>query len=976
MMKLLIIGIVAFFATSCSSGSKDYTKEKHTDANGYKYETVKNDPTGTRIYTLKNGLKVYLSRNTDKPRIQTYIAVRTGSNNDPVDNTGLAHYLEHMLFKGTSKLGSTNWEKEKVVLKQISDLYEKHKATTDKKERKKLYHQIDSLSQIAATYVAANEYDNLSSALGASGTNAHTSTEETVYQNNIPANELDRWMQMESERFSELVLRLFHTELEAVYEEFNRAQDNDGRLVRYAMMRALFPKHPYGQQTTIGTPEHLKSPSMEAIHKYFDTYYVPNNFAVILAGDLEFDTTIKMVDKYFGKFEPKELPKKTFPREEPITKPVVREVFSKSPEQVAFSFRFDGGTGSKDAKYITLIDMILANGNAGLIDLDINQAQKTLSATCYPQFMKEYSIHTFSGSPKQGQTLEQVRDLLLAEIEKIKKGDFPAWLIDATINNMELSEITSYEYPNSVASKLYNNYIQGIDWAKELAFYQDLRKITKADLVKFANEHYKNNYVIVFKRQGENKSLVKVENPGITPIKIDRTKKSAFAKKILAQKSGKIKPKFVDYKKEIKTTTLNGTKIDYIINKTNNLCNLSIIFDMGTRNDKLLSLAVPYSRYLGTDKYTPEQIKQEFYKLGVSYNISVGAERTTISLSGLKANFEKGLELLENILANLQPNETAYKGLVKNILKSRKNAKLNKRSILGGLISYARYGEKSPLRDQFTREQLESIKPQDLVNTLKGLLDYKNRMFYYGNDLEGLKKALKAHHNFGKGKAYPKAIVYHSVPTGGKVYFCNYNMVQTQLVMLRRGDKFTPKFFAYATMFSKYFGSGLSSIVFQEIRESKSLAYSAYADYSMASDKDKYNYITAFIGTQANKLSAALKAMNGLMHNMPEAEKNFAAAKESALKGLESQRITKSSIFWNYERLKKMGIDHDIRKEVYEDLKKMTLADLQSFFKKAVKGDDYTLVLIGDKKTFPMKELKKFGKVKELDVDFLFNNKE
>ncbi len=976
-MKQLSLIALAFLFTFCSTKDKEYKVEKHTDANGYKYETVTNDPTGTRIYTLKNGLTVYLSQNHDKPRIQTFIPVRTGSNNDPKDNTGLAHYLEHMLFKGTSKLGTTNWEKESKLLQQISDLYEEHKAEKDPKKRKAIYKKIDQVSQEAAKYAVANEYDNLTAGIGATGTNAHTWFEETVYKNNIPANELERWMQIESERMGELVLRLFHTELEAVYEEFNRAQDNDSRLVYYTLMKSLFQKHPYGQQTTIGKPEHLKTPSMVAIHKYFDTYYVPNNFAIVLAGDLEFDPTIKMVDKYFGKFEQKPLPKKEFPREDPIIEPIIKEVFSKEAERLQIAFRFEGGTGSEDEKYIALIDMILANGKAGLIDLDINQAQKMMGASSSPSILKEYSYHTLNGVPKQGQTLEEARDLLLAEIEKVKKGDFPDWLIEATINDLELGAMRQVENASAVASQLYNAYIHRVSWANRLAFYQSLRHITKEQIVKFAKEHYKNNYVIVYKRQGENKSLVKVENPGITPVPIDRTKVSEFAKKILAQKSSRLRPQFVDYKAKIKSTTVKGKKLEYILNETNDLFDLSIIFDMGSYNDKKLALAVSYLSYLGTDKYTPEQIKQEFYKLGINYSVSAGAEKSYISLSGLKANMSKGLELLEHLLANVKPNPSAYKEMVKDILKGRKMTKLNKGAILQrGLVQYAIYGEKSPLRDILSREELQAIQPQELVDIVKNLVNYKHRIFYYGNDLDGVVKALETYHNFGTDKEYPAKKEYAEIETGGKVYFVDYDMVQMQMLMLRKGDKFSPKFFAYSYMFNQYFGSGLSSIVFQEIRESRSLAYSAFSSYNVADEKDKNNYVMAFIGTQANKLSQALDAMNNLMHNMPSAEKNFKSAKESALKQIESQRITRSSIFWNYESLKKQGIDYDIRKDIYETLKKMTLEDLQNFFKNSVKGDNYTFVLIGNKANMPMKKLKKLGKVEELDVDFLFNNKE
>ena len=281
---------------------------KKTDNTGYNYEIVENDPSNTRIYTLKNGLKIYLAQLKDEPRIQTHIAVKTGSNNDPEDNTGLAHYLEHMVFKGTSKIGTQNWAVEKPLIKQISDLYEQHKAEKDPAKKIALYKKIDEVSQEASKYAVANEYDKLISSLGASGTNAHTSLEETIYHNNIPNNELEKFLKVESERFGELTLRLFHTELEAVYEEFNRSQDNDGRLVYYKLMETLFPKSHYGTQTTIGTSEHLKNPSMVAIHNYFDKYYVANNMAVMLIGDFDFDTAVPMIDKYFGSYAAKPAP--------------------------------------------------------------------------------------------------------------------------------------------------------------------------------------------------------------------------------------------------------------------------------------------------------------------------------------------------------------------------------------------------------------------------------------------------------------------------------------------------------------------------------------------------------------------------------------------------------------------------------------------------------------------------------------------
>src|SRR5690606_28717692 len=184
-------------------GVKAQGQKTATDKNGVKYEYVENDPSKTRIYTLENGLKIYLSQIKDEPRIQTHIVVRTGSNNDPEDNTGLAHYLEHMLFKGTSKIGTVDWEKESKLLKQISDLYEEHKKETNPEAKIAIYKKIDVLSFEASKYAVPNEYDKLISSVGASGTNAHTWFDETIYHNNIPSNELERWLIIEADRFSE-----------------------------------------------------------------------------------------------------------------------------------------------------------------------------------------------------------------------------------------------------------------------------------------------------------------------------------------------------------------------------------------------------------------------------------------------------------------------------------------------------------------------------------------------------------------------------------------------------------------------------------------------------------------------------------------------------------------------------------------------------------------------------------------------------
>ncbi|WP_304139674.1 M16 family metallopeptidase [Mesonia mobilis] len=972
------LGSVALISCGDDKEEKDKDAEDqyhHTDEAGFSYETFKNDPTGLRLYTLDNGLKVYLGKNEEEPKIQTLIAVRAGSTYDPADNTGLAHYLEHMVFKGTDKIGTQDWETEKVLLDSISDLYEKHKAEQDPEKKKAIYTQIDSVSQKASEYSIANEYDKMVASLGAEGTNAFTSNEQTVYVNKIPSNELDKWLNVESERFSNLVLRLFHTELEAVYEEFNRGQDSDGRKQYQATLEGLFPTHPYGTQSTIGKSEHLKNPSMEAIHAYFDKYYVPNNMAVVLVGDIDYDATIKKVNDAFGDYEKKEVSHPSFPDEQPITAPVEKEVFGPTSESVYVAFRTDG-VGSKDQKIVTLIDYILANSQAGLIDLDLNQQQKVQRASSFTNFNNDYGFHLLYGMPKANQSLDEVKELLLAEIEKIKKGEFDDWLVEAVINDLKLSEIRQYEDASSTAYAYMDAFIHFEDWQDQVDFIEDLKSVTKEDLVNYANKHYKDNYVAVYKRKGEDSNIAKVENPGITPVKLNRDKQSEFIKEFNKTESPALEPQYVDYDQAIQNSeTESGLPVAYIENENNDLFNLYIIFDMGQDNDKELSLAAGYLDYLGTEKYSPEEIKQEFYKLGINYFVSSGNDKTYVGLSGLKENLPKGLALLEDLWSNAKADQETYDKYVEQILKGREDNKTQKGNILfNGLMNYGRYGENSRLRDIYSSEELKNKNPEELVQKVKDMRNYKQRIFYYGKDLDKAVAAIDENHKLpAELKEYPEAKEYKEVDTGKKVYFVDYDMVQAEMVFLSKGEDFSPEKMAATELFNTYFGSGLSSIVFQEIRESQSLAYSAYSAYQTASEKDKPNYVMAYIGTQANKMPQAVDAMMELMTNMPEAEEQFQSAKEATLKQIAADRITKTSIFWNYESLKKRGMDHDYREEMYNAIKDMTMEDLKEFFNNNIKGQDYNVMVIGNKEDVDMQSLSKLGEVEELDIDYLFN---
>jgi predicted Zn-dependent peptidase len=527
-LLLVTIGFSGINAQTQQITSGDYT-----------YESVVNDPLQTRIYTLKNGLKVYLSVNKSEPRIQTYIAVSTGRKNDPPYAQGLSHYLEHMLFKGTDRFGSKDYSLEKPLVDSITSLYNIRKQTTDPDERKRLYKIIDSLSYLASEYAIPNEYDKMIAFIGGSGSNAYTSFEETVYICDIPSNQLDKWLSIEAERFRNPVMRLFHTELETVYEEKNTSLDDDGDKVFDALWAGLFKKHTYGTQTTIGSVEQLQNPSISEIQEYYNARYVPGNMAIMLAGDFDPDQAIKLIDKRFGVFEAKEFQEFEPPVEEPITAPEIQTIYGPSEESVTFGYRANGAS-SKDANILRVIEYILNNGTAGLIDLNLNQSQKVIDAYCYSIVLKDYSAITFGGKARQGQSLEEVKDLIMSQIELLKKGEFPDWLIPAVVKNFKVAQIRSFENNSSRVGSYVNSFILDIPWENYIFNIDTLAQVSKDDVMKYAQENLNDNYVLIYKKTGEDPNVVKVEKPPITPVKINREDQSEFFREIAGLAFGRV----------------------------------------------------------------------------------------------------------------------------------------------------------------------------------------------------------------------------------------------------------------------------------------------------------------------------------------------------------------------------------------------------------------------------------------------------
>lgn len=940
------------------------------------YETANNDPYKARIYTLSNGMKVYMSVYKDAPRIQTMIAVKSGSKDDPADATGLAHYLEHMVFKGSDKFGTKDYAKESAQIKKIEDLYETYRVTKDESKRKIIYHQIDSISGVAAKYAIANEYDKMLAGLGAEGTNAFTDFDETVYINDIPNNQIENWLKIEAERFRKPVLRLFHTELEAVYEEKNRTLDSDNDKAWSALMAGLFQKHSYGTQTTIGTIDHLKNPSMKEIMKFYNKNYVPNNMAIIMSGDFDPDKTILEIEKSFGKMTAKPHENYKFEKEAPITSKIIKEVVGPEADNLAMAWRFNGA-GSKDADMINIINLILYNSRAGLLDINLNQAQKVISSGCFAHVLKDYSVHTFFGTPKKGQTLEEVEKLILEQIELLKKGVFEDWLLEAAITDIKYNKTKELEQNESRAHAMLEAFKNDVSWQDAVNSTERLSKITKQEVVDFVKTNYNsNNYAIVYKRMGEDKSVEKVEKPSITPIEVDRENTSPFVKSVLSAKTKAIQPKYLDYEKDIYKAELKpGLPFVYTQNQENSTFEIIYMFEMGTNNDKQLRIAADCVPYLGTSKKSPAQIKQELFKLGSEFSIVVEEERMWISMDGLSDNFESSLSLFEEVLNDPKLSDEALKNVVDDVLKKREDAKADKRTILQtGLANYAKYGPVNPFTYRLSEQELKKLNTNDITQKIKSLSGFKHRILFYGSQSADVMKGLLCtkHLTADVLKDVPAEYDFKQQPYGGTVYMADYPMKQVEIVMLSEGHSYDKEVLPVIELYNSYFGGSMSGVVFQDLRESKALAYSAYSRYLKPRKPQKKYENFSYIGSQADKLAEAMKGMSDLLTSMPKASASFETAKEQVLQEIQSERITKSEILFAYEEARIFGNSTDVRKNVFEKVSVMTFEDVKKFHENYIKGKPVNILVLGNKNDIKTEALEKYGKVKLISLSEIF----
>ncbi len=971
--SLAVVAMVVLTALSASAYRHDYT-------------TVPGDPMKSLIYTLPNGLKVFMTINHDQPRIQTYIAVRVGGKNDPAETTGLAHYFEHLMFKGTEQFGTKDYAAEKPLLDQIEALFEVYRKTTDEAQRQAIYHQIDSISYQASLIAIPNEYDKLMAAIGADGTNAYTSTDVTCYVEDIPSNQIENWALIQADRFMHPVLRGFHTELETIYEEKNMSLTQDNRKATTALLAAMFPNHPYGKQTVLGTQEHLKNPSITNVKNYHKTWYVPNNMAICLSGDFDPDNMIDIITKHFGVMQPNPaLPVLNFPEEAPITQPIVREVRGIDAETLYLGWRIPAAK-DKDMVALEVLGEVLQNGKCGLIDVNVSQQQRVLSMMAGTYDMADKGAFLLIGRPKQGQSLDDVRDIALEQINKLRAGDFDEALIPAIINNIKLNRQEQLEKNSDRASMFVNAFVNGEDWKDAVADLTAIDNITKADVVAVANRYFDpNGYVAVYKRQGTDTTELKIAKPKITPIATNRDDASEFLTRIVNSKVEPIAPVFLDYNKDLTRRQAKKGQVEVLYNQnaTNDIATMTMVYEFGTAHNRALRYASAYLGLLGTGKKSVAQIKNDFYSLACSYYISVDQERTYVTITGLSENLSKALKLYEELVVQAVNDNDVWQQLVARQIKQMTDAKANQRNNFSHLVQYAVYGTKEAnpnLVLGYTPEQLQQLNSQDVLAALRSLNNYKHRVIYYGpQTIDNVLAIVEKDHKTAKKLAEPQLPAEHKFPypltQETTIYIAPYDAKQLYMAQIsNRGELYDAASEPMRTLYNEYFGGGMNAIVFQEMRESRSLAYSAWAGLGLPSPAraDRPYLYQATIATQNDKLTDAINAFNLIINDMPESPKAFALAKDGLESRLRTTRTIKDVIAWSWISAQDLNRDYDIDRDIFAALPGTTLADVVAYQQKWVKGRPFNYAILGKIEDLDLDALKKLGKVVILTTEDIF----
>lgn len=933
-------------------------------------------PISVKQYKLKNGLTVILNEDHSKPEVFGVVITKAGSKNDPADATGLAHYQEHMLFKGTTQIGTTDWAKEKPYIDKTFALYDSLGKTKDEAKRKDIQQQINDQSLKAGEYQIPNEFDKILKSFGGTNMNANTSSDRTIYFNSFPSNQIEKWLDLYSHRFEEPIFRLFQAELEVIYEEKNLYNDMFQTALIETFLKNFYKKHPYGTQTTIGTTEHLKNPSLTKMYQFFKTYYVANNMALVLSGDFNSNEIMPIIEAKFGKLQSGDIPK--FPEyKEDAFKGRELVTAKLSPIKIGILGYRMPAAGNLDEMALKICNSILSNqSQTGLLD-KLSIDNKILAGMVIPMPMKDAGVSMVLFIPKMvGQSLDKAEALITAEIEKLSKGEFDDAMLEAIKNQQYREFVTELETNQNRALILTEAFGKEENISEYLKFPEKIKAVTKDDIIRVAKKYYGKDYLAFHSNMGFPKKM-KLEKPGYKPVVPKQDAISSYSKKIDAMKSPDPKEQYFDFNKAVTCGELTkGVTLYTTINPLNDIYSLKIKFGYGSYKDAKLTYATQLMNYAGTKKRSVNELKNEFAKQGATYSISCDDSYVIIEMDGIENKLEENVKLLNELLTEPVIDKDKLKIIIQGAMSERKMERAEPDNIAKALVEYLKFGNNSSYLRRLSMKEINSLNTDSMVVNFKKAISYEAVIHFVGKtNSNGVQQILKNNISFSTtpNKSESPVVVDGETYKENTVYFVNRkDALQSKVRIYINGNAYDKTREPFIDAFNQYFSGDFSGLVLQEIREYRSLAYGAGARYTIPKLVGKKSAFGGMVNTQADKTIEALDVFSSLINNMPEKKDRIETVKPFLILSVLSDRPYFRDLSESIESWKLKGYTADPAKYKMEIYKKLTFDDITKFYKENIKGQPVTIAIVGDKKRVNMKNLEKFGKIIYIKEKSLF----
>ena len=929
-------------------------------------------------YRLENGLTVWLNEDHSQPKVFGDVVVKAGAKDCP--DTGIAHYFEHMMFKGTDRIGTLDYESEKVLLDSIAMKYDELAMTEDTAARARLQKEINELSIRSSEYVIPNEFNRLINRFGGSGLNAATSYDATIYFNTFSPQYMVQWAEINSERLINPVFRLFQSELETVYEEKNMYGDFIGGQVMDTLMARYFGPHPYAYPI-IGSTKNLKNPRLTEMHKFFEDYYVASNMALILSGDFDAQQVMPILEKAFSRIRSGNAPKQEKVMLPPFNGRETMKVKFPIPFIKAMGLGFRGVSANHEDQVALNIAVNLLNNANGTGYLDkLMVEHKLMGALAINESMNEAGILAVAIMPKLLiQSYSSAEKMVWDEINRVKNGDFS----DEMFNSLKLEQKRQYasslENIDSRATVMMNLFSQGKSWNDYLNEVARIESITKEDVVRVAQKYFSNNYLCVTKSTGKypKDNLPKPAFSPVVPRNADAS--SSYAKQLEKIPEQQVAPRIIDFEKDVKTSKLTPLVTLYTTpNPLNDIFTLNISYGIGALEQPELMQLTNYLQLLGTESLSFEQFRSRLQSIGSTLAFDVTPDAFVMKVTGFDNHIDETMELVGDFIRHAKADDKKLRQIVDDAKVSEKAFFKSGDNVASALLEQVKYGDQSRYLRKLSLSQIKKLKGKDMLAIYDKVRSVQCDLHYCGTlPVEKVIGTIRQHlplerTTVASNSPYYRELKQYDRPT---VFFIDMpDMAQSIVYGYVKGDPVDDKASRHASrLFSVYFGGDMSSLMFQEIREFRSFAYRTSGRYQLPNHAHKgtAGSFTAMLSTQSDKTLDALGVLDSLIREMPLKPERMEAVKQTLVNRINNDYPPFRNLSEKVASARMEGFDRDPAEEFLRDIATMDMQDISRFYREQISGRPVVYVIAGNRKHIDMKKLAEYGtiiKVKKKDI--------